>query len=432
MRLELANYPVHDIQLTDHMAYADGTLYVDATAVREHILARCDFDDVQLAVVRPGEETRVIHIVDAVEPRWKPSGSAFPGYLGPRTGAGTGRVHRLGGMAILTTSDAVAGEALYWREAIVDMAGLGARLTPFGGTVNLVVQLQPRREYQDERHPEAASLDDSMIGSPLLHRYGRSLREAQCELAITLARTTEGLRPVDVEVFELTPPTTPLPRVVYIFQIARLSVYGQRADITPPTIMHPNEILDSALVSVQANAHAAHRYVTYLNQNHGIVRELYARHGRDLNFAGVITYPATMNDLNSKDAVAETVVELARSMGANGAVLNYYGGGHPAVEFMLICQKAEQAGIKTVLVMPEAYGTPDDPGFVHYVQEAVAIVSTGRHTQSVQLPAMQRVIGGEHFFDLPDAPGGELKLPLRYLYAGCTSTGSGRLTARQY
>ena len=91
-----------------------------------------------------------------------------------------------------------------------------------------------------------------------------------------------------------------------------------------------------------------------------------------------------------------------------------------------------EEGIRTVLVMPEAYGTPDDPGFVHHVPEATAIVSTGRHTEPVKLPAMRRVLGGDRFFDLPDEPGGELEIPLRYLYAGVTSTGSGRLTARQY
>ena len=90
--------------------------------------------------------------------------------------------------------------------------------------------------------------------------------------------------------------------------------------------------------------------------------------------------------------MAEYAVKLARLLGADAACSSYAGGGHPAVEFMLICQKAERAGIRTVLVMPETYGLPDDPGFVYFVPEAERIVSTGRTTQSLELPRMDRVI----------------------------------------
>ena len=99
---------------------------------------------------------------------------------------------------------------------------------------------------------------------------------------------------------------------------------------------------------------------------------------------------------------------------------------------MLICQKCERAGIRTVLVMPETYGTPDDPGFVYFVPEAERIVSTGRSTQSVELPPVQRVIGGESFFDLKGSPAEARSIPYRYLLGCGTSAGGGRLIAKQY
>jgi hypothetical protein len=126
------------------------------------------------------------------------------------------------------------------------------------------------------------------------------------------------------------------------------------------------------------------------------------------------------------------VVKLAQELGAEAVLSSYAGGGHPCIEYMLIAQKCEQAGIKTVQVMPEAYGLPEDPGFVHFVPEAVAIVSTGRSTQEVELPAPERVIGGDRFFDLPGAPAGMLKVEYRYLYGCTTNTGNGILTAQQY
>ena len=92
---------------------------------------------------------------------------------------------------------------------------------------------------------------------------------------------------------------------------------------------------------------------------------------------------------------------------------------------MLICQKCERAGIRTVQVMPESYGSPGDPGFVYFVPEAVGIVSTGRSTQPVALPALPRVIGGRQFFDLPDTPTDALNIPYRYVLGSCAATGEG-------
>ena len=185
-------------------------------------------------------------------------------------------------------------------------------------------------------------------------------------------------------------------------------------------------------MNVRSNVHASNRTSTYANQRHGIVGELLERHGRDLDFRGVIVYPAASDDINEKELLAEYAVKLARVLGADAACASYSGGGHPAVEFMLICRKCERAGIRTVLVMPEIYGTPDDPGFVYFVPEAERIVSTGRTTQAVDLPAVRRVIGGEKFFDLAGAPAEAQRILYRYLLGCGVSSGNGRLVARQF
>jgi hypothetical protein len=69
---------------------------------------------------------------------------------------------------------------------------------------------------------------------------------------------------------------------------------------------------------------------------------------------------------------------------------------------------------------------------VYFVPEAERIVSTGRTTQTVELPRVQRVIGGDAFFDLPGPPGDDQQVLYRYLLGCGTSAGNGRLTARQY
>lgn len=432
MRLEMGSFAVKDLRFSDRTTFSDGLLSINREELRQLLLEVGAFEDVDLEIVRPGDDVRIIHVMDVVEPRHKlGDGSNFPGFVGRQKTVGEGKTHRLAGMAVVSVGDPVAGEPIYWRETIIDMSGPGAVATSFGSTVNLVLDFKPRKELLDGNRPEAV-IHNMMIGSALAQGYNRSVRVAELKAAAYLAGATAELTPKDFQVYELAPVEISLPKVVYFFQMSGLVVYGEEAERILPSLIHPNEILDGAIINTLSNLHASSRYSTFHNQNHAIIQELYTHHGTDLNFAGVVVYPATSDELEKKELMAEYAVKLARMLGAQGACSSYLGGGHPCVEFMLICQKCERVGIKTVQVMPESYGTPEDPGFVYFVPEAVRIVSTGRSTQTIQLPAVTRVIGGQEFFDLPDSPAGSLNIPFRYLFGSSTSTGSGQLTARQY
>jgi len=432
MRLDLATTVARDARFSEATRLARGVLEIDRDELRTLLLEDPAFEDVTLDIVRPGDSVRIIHVMDAAEPRWKPDpGSTFPTFVGPPRTVGEGTTRRLAGIAVLTVSDAVAGEPTYWREAIVDMVGPGAELTAFGTITNLVLTFRPNPTYLDASRSDAV-IENIMVGSSLAQRYNRSVRVAELKAAAYLARAVDAHEPDERRAYELVPPPDRLPRVVYFYQLAGATVYGKAMDGMLPTLIHPNEVLDGAVVNVRSNVHASNRTSTFANQQHGLIEELYARHGRDLDFRGVIVYPAASDDINEKELLAEYAVKLARLLGAEAACASYSGGGHPAVEFMLICRKCERAGIRTVLVMPEIYGTPDDPGFVYFVPEAERIVSTGRTTQLVDLPRVERVIGGEAFFDLPGSPGDAQRLLYRYLLGCGTSAGNGRLTARTY
>ena len=432
MRLEMATTTVADVRFAADTRVVGDVLEVDRAELRTLLLDDDAFADVSLDVVRPGESTRIIHVMDAVEPRWKPApGSTFPVLLGPPRTVGDGRTHRVGGVAVVSTSDAVAGEPTYWREAIIDMAGPGAEATPFGATINLVLGFTPSAAYRDEARPDAV-IENIMVGSVLAQRYNRRVRIAELKAAAYLARAAASAPSPELRTYALSPVASGLPRVVYFYQLSGTVVYGEPLVGRVPTLIHPSEVLDGAIVNIRSNLHASGRVTTFDNQHHGIISELYARHGVDVDFRGVIVYPAASDDITDKEVMAEYAVKLARLLGADAACSSYAGGGHPAVEFMLICQKCERAGIRTTLVMPETYGTPDDPGFVYFVPEAERIVSTGRSTQSVELPSVDRVIGGEAFFDLTGSPAAARSILYRYVLGCGTSAGGGRLTARQY
>ena len=430
MRLEMATTTVRDVRFSDRTRIEDGVLEIDRAGLQRLLLDDDTFADVSLEIARPGESARIIHVMDAAEPRWKPEpGSTFPLFVGPPKTVGDGRTVRLEGVAVVSTSEAVAGEPTYWREGIIDMAGAGAEATPLSATANLVLTFTPSPLYLDATRPDAV-IENIMVGSALAQRFNRRVRVAQLKAAAYLARAAK--EPDHTRTYALGGAPEGLPKVVYFYQLSGSVVYGGNLDKMMPTLIHPSEVLDGAIINVRSNLHATIRASTYDNQNHAIIGELYDRHGRDVDFRGVVVYPAASDDINDKEVMAEYAVKLARLLGADAACASYAGGGHPAVEFMLICQKAERAGIRTVLVMPETYGLPDDPGFVYFVPEAERIVSTGRTTQSLELPHMERVIGGKAFFDLPGSPEDARTIPYRYLFGSGTAAGGGRLTARQF
>lgn len=219
MRLELASFAVKDVRFATKTRLKDGVLYVDREELRGLILEGGDFEDVGLEIVHPGESVRLIHVMDAVEPRFKPgSGSSFPAFVGPLKTVGGGRTHRLEGMAIVSVGEPAAGEPTYWREAIVEMSGPGMDATPFGATINLVLDFKPGRQYLDVEHADAV-VRNLMIGSDLAQRYNRAVRVAELKAAVYLSRVTESMEPESVEVYDSTVVDPSLPKVVYFFQV---------------------------------------------------------------------------------------------------------------------------------------------------------------------------------------------------------------------
>ena len=61
-------------------------------------------------------------------------------------------------------------------------------------------------------------------------------------------------------------------------------MYGKNLGDSLPTLIHPNEMLDGAVVG--ANYKTQQKAPTYLHSNKPLIYELYRRHGVDLNFAG--------------------------------------------------------------------------------------------------------------------------------------------------
>ncbi|MHB1043071.1 MAG: glycine/sarcosine/betaine reductase component B subunit, partial [Eubacteriales bacterium] len=136
MKLELCRFKVRDAVFGASTGLKQGKLYINKEELIGFINRDSLFESVDVEIARPGEPVRVVHVMDAVEPRLKAAGgdSAFPGVLGRMEIAGSGRTNVLDGVAVLQT-----GQRQGIQEGIVDMSGPGAGFSIFSRTVNVVL-----------------------------------------------------------------------------------------------------------------------------------------------------------------------------------------------------------------------------------------------------------------------------------------------------
>lgn len=431
MRLDIAKFHVTDVVFSDTTRLADGVLYVNKDELRGLVLQDDHFADVEIDLARPGDRTRIINILDVLEPRHKVSGpsTVFPGLLGPPVTVGEGKDHTLKGVNLVTTSEPAPGESLHWRDAIFDMWGPGARYTPFSESLNLVLQFQGRTEFSTSQMPDL-ELTDVIHGSKYSQEYNLAVRIAGFRVADYLASVTRDLEPDDVDTYELVPVNQSLPRVIYTLQQSEPILYG-RSIGWQPTLLHPNEILDGAMtknfVEVGSIRDPSHQY-----QNNPVIQELYRQHGEGLNFLGVLLYNYGGEQLPEKERITGYAAKLLKMMRVDGIVMTWNGGGHPGIDPMMLCQKCERLGIKTTLLNPEMAASQSEPGFVYFVPEADALVCTGNYERPITLSPAERVLGGTVLSSPEIDASGELSLTLRYLLGSTTPMGQSTLMGVQY
>lgn len=422
MRLELARYIIEDVRLSNATEIRGRVLSINSKELKAHLLSDDRLADVDIALAHPGEHKRIIHILDVIQPRSKfpDSGAAFPGLTGPVKIVGNGRTHALENIAVVTTGILPSAE-----EAIIDMNGPMSSLSKFSTMHNIVLVPTPKDGIEPVE-------------------YGQAIIVAGFKTAEYLARATAGLKPDDVEVYELAPPLDDeetgddLPKVSYIYYLyshgfgkERL-FYGKSTRDILPTLVHPNEVLDSAIVH---NGYTMpSKSVTYNHQNNRVIKDLYQRHNRDLIFQGVIlvNHNATYTD---KERSALMAAKLARHiLGADAAIVTKDGGGQADVDIMLCCKCCEELGVKTVLLVKEEAGE-DGSGFclVDIAQEANAIVTTGNGTERIKIVnRVDDVIGGKRLYDDMDADSAEIDMPFNTIVGAVDFQGGIRIAVANY
>jgi glycine reductase len=229
-----------------------------------------------------------------------------------------------------------------------------------------------------------------------------------------------------------------LPRVAYVYQVhshqfptglVEPILYGDNVKKLIPTILHPNEVLDGAVV----RGYWGRGQETYSIQNHPLIKELYSRHGKELCFVGVVVTVAQSTEPERERAAAMAANLVKWVLGADGAVLTKIGGGAPHIDLAQTCERLEELGVKTaVIVQDMSFDSVSDGALIFNTPEANAIVNIGSYGAPVTLPPMERVIGGPVTFPGNIPADGALRVQAMNLGGAMSQIGGSCMVAHEY
>ena len=426
MQLELGKFKITDMQFADQTGLENGILYINKQELQEYLKEDTNIQEVDFDLARPGESVRIVPIKDIVQPRYKVKGQGqvFPGFIGGFETVGEGRTHVIENCAVAT-----CGKIVNFQEGIIDMSGLGANYNSFSKMFIVVPLITP-----------IPSLDK--------HLHETTVRLAGLKVAYYLGEVTKDLLPNEVEEFKYDPiieaaqKYPDLPRVAYVYMVQCQGlmhdsyVYGMNTKGILSTLISPTEVLDGAIVSGNCAA-PCHKNATIHHQNNPIIMELLRKHGKELCFLGVIlSHESTM--LADKKRAAYYSQNLAKIIGAKGAIISEEGGGNPETDLMLCCKHLENAGIKTVLVTDEYAGRDGrSQGLADVTPEADAVITNGNGNELVILPAMERTIGSLESVEIITGgfsgglhPDGSISVEIAAIMGSLCELGYERLTTR--
>ena len=368
---------------------------------------------VRITWVSPGDSARIIKVLDAVEPRTKGPGGGgiFPGFLGPVTSAGDGVTHRLDGVAVIA-----AGYIPRAQEAVIEMSGEPTAMCPFSFLHNLVVEFTPAQGASWEAVDIAMRLGTLKLAAHLAEAALGDAGVAEENTADSAPRTDSAL-PLIGAITNLQTQGT----------FKDVFVYGDSFGKSEPTLIDFSEVVDGAVVSGQFG-HPSLKNPTYMHQNHPVVRELLARDGKDLSFAGLVLTPESVQ-AEEKAKISLEAADLVASLGWNGAVITKEGGGNADADISLKMDALADRGVKTVGLFAELAGPLGTaPSLVVPPERATALISTGNYDEVLHLPAVKVALGGETL-ELVSKPAKEaFDLPVAAIYCALSCLGAGKLT----
>ena len=426
MRLEIGEIKIRDVAFGDATLVRDNVLFVN----KDELVKVAGDDEriksVEVFFAKPGESTRILPVKDVIEPRVKVEGPGgiFPGFMTEVEQVGSGRTHVLKGAAVVTT-----GKIVGFQEGIIDMSGPGADYTPFSKTLNVVVKVEPVDDIKQHEHELVVRLAG--------FRAANYLGEAGRGVKADLVKTYET-KPI----LEQASAYPGLPKVAYVYMLQTQGLlhntfyYGVDVRQIVPTFMYPTEVFDGAIVSGNCVS-ACDKNPTYVHLNSPVIEDLYAQHGKTINFLGCVITNENVT-LRDKERSSNMTAKLIGFLGVDAVIISEEGFGNPDADLVMNCNKIEKQGIKTVLITDEYAG--QDGGSQSLADSTPlgnAVVTAGNANQVVTLPPMQNVIGYPEVANVIAGgwegslkPDGSIETEIQVIIGATNELGFGYLTAK--
>jgi sarcosine reductase len=389
MRLEMGTFPVHEVEFGPVTSWQDGVLEIAKDAILEEILADDRIESATLEIARPGDSVRIWPVRDSIEPRVKVEGPGivYPGIVQRDvTTVGSGRTHRLANVSVLEVSNVLwhSGGGDYL-DLFIDMQGPWADVVPQAKLLNVCLAIEPDRVLD-------------------IDEQNTAVHSAALLVSDRLAEAVRDLDPPQLDTYELATVESDLPRVYYIqflhspqgksqsLKTFHTSIYGI-SQLTPPWLLHPNEILDGAISGPYRTAFAT----TWSVANNPLLLELYRRHNVDIDFRGVLAFKTEWTMQHEKNLMAAQAAKMLKQIGTDGVIMTWDASGNEYLEVVNTLRECERLGIKVVLMTTEEAPTGGVPTLLEPTPEADAIVSNGYRQSFLQdifkVPAVDHVIG---------------------------------------
>lgn len=377
-RLEIDYIDITQAQFGEETKLEGSVLYLN----KEDLIRQFDtsiFQSVDIILASPGDEVRILGVADCTQPRVKADApdTTFPGYLGKVAPAGEGRTVALRGVLVTELYPLKANF-----KGLIDMKGPIADISMLSRHIHIILDLRPKEG----------------INAPT---YCEAQKQAALRLAVYLAKLGIGREPDETKVYELTPvgpgpDGKPLPKVAYLtsqwagFDVQQFFYYGQSGIGTLPVVMHPNEMLDGAFIN---------RYFQpmYFYQEEAMIKELYERHGKDIEFVGMVM-TCGKTETQAKDVSSMIAASVAKDyLHADITINTKAGMGHCQLEQQMMHIWSEKLGMKAVTVMPGV--SSEKPGDLLVISDprVDAVVHSG-DVKTMEYPHIDTLIGVE---DIP-------------------------------
>lgn len=381
MKLTVETYKIRDLQFGEKTCLKDRVLYVNKDDILKFCREENCFTTLKIDITYPQDSTRIINVVDVVQPRCKVSNHInWPGVLTEDYEiAGRGVTRAVEGMGIVLCQNDT-----YWSRkwGSFDMSGECARINPYAKMPELVIEPMA---------PEGADFRE----------YREAIRRIGYKTSVMLAKLTLEHTADTVEVLDNEKQYPDLPSIAYSYQIYSKQydtenyrepmVYGNAVPDSLPLIMQPTEVIDGA-ISLCGGFRCV---TTYEIQNHPVILELMRKHGGELNFAGVLL-TVTSVEAKHRYLVSKMAANLLKEVfHADGVIITKGVGGASTLCVGAIASEAEKLGIKAVPIIQILNGKSNlDVECMISEPNVDSIVCSGTYYHNFTLPPVDTLLGG--------------------------------------